>query len=110
MPEIIGQDSVVLATEDAESHETILKGPGPNRGESSAAARGRQAHADQEYSDGYMKEYTLDSGKRVDAASPSTRHIIELKPNNPRAIRLGERQITTDKNWQCKDWRIQSGG
>ena len=44
------------------------------------------------YDPGFHKEVRLPSGKKMDAYNPDTKHIIELKPNNPRAIRRGERQ------------------
>lgn len=31
--------------------------------------------------------------RRADAVNPITREVIELKPNNARAIRTGERQV-----------------
>lgn len=57
-----------------------------------------------------MKEVTLPSGKRADAVSWEKRDVRELKPDNPRAIRQGERQVegyrrelegTTGENWTC---------
>ena len=50
-------------------------------------------HAQQEYPDGFDKEQTLESGKRVDALNRSTREVIELKPNNARAIARGVKQL-----------------
>jgi hypothetical protein len=38
-------------------------------------------------------EFTLRAGGRVDAINFEALNILELKPNNPRAIRLGERQV-----------------
>jgi hypothetical protein len=70
-----------------------VSGPGPRGGESSAAARGRQAHRDWDPGPGYEKEVTLPSGRRVDAINWETHEVIELKPNNPRAIREGEKQL-----------------
>jgi Restriction endonuclease fold toxin 9 len=68
-------------------------GPGPRGGDSPAAARGRQAHAEANYGPGFQKEFTLPSGRRVDGINFDTRTVVELKPNNPRAIRAGERQV-----------------
>jgi hypothetical protein len=62
-------------------------------GESPAAARGRQAHRDWDPGAGFEKEVTLPSGRRADAINPTTRTVRELKPNNPRAIRRGQRQV-----------------
>jgi hypothetical protein len=69
-------------------------GPGPRGGDSPAAARGRQAHADANYGPGFQNEFTLPSGRRVDGINFDTRTVVELKPNNPRAIRAGERQVS----------------
>jgi hypothetical protein len=42
----------------------------------------------------YQKEFTLPSGRRADAVNFEKRHVIELKPNNPKAIAKGKRQAT----------------
>ncbi|GAA1250398.1 RHS repeat-associated core domain-containing protein [Janibacter melonis] len=62
-------------------------------GETSATRRGREMHKNWDYGPGYVKEFRLKSGKRVDALNAETRHVQELKPNNPRAIRQGQRQV-----------------
>ncbi|ACR13961.1 Rhs family protein [Teredinibacter turnerae T7901] len=58
-----------------------------------AAAKGRQMHKDYDYGPGFEKEVTLPSGKRADAVNWETREVVELKPNNPNAIRRGEKQV-----------------
>lgn len=50
-------------------------------------------HKTWDYGPGFEREFTLPSGKRVDGINFGSRHVVELKPNNPRAIRLGERQL-----------------
>ena len=50
-------------------------------------------HKSWDYGKGFEKEFTLKGGGRVDAINFELRQIVELKPNNPRAIRLGERQV-----------------
>lgn len=60
---------------------------------------------------GYIKEYQLPSGKRVDAVSLEKGDVRELKPNNTKAIRKGEKQVLMYKNelqslypsvnWEC---------
>jgi hypothetical protein len=40
----------------------------------------------------FEKEFTLENKQRVDAVNFETREVIELKPNNPRAIARGESQ------------------
>jgi hypothetical protein len=62
-------------------------------GEISATKFGRDMHKAWDYGPGFEKELTLPSGKRVDGINFDTRQIRELKPDNPRAIRLGERQV-----------------
>lgn len=62
-------------------------------GETRHTSRGRQAHKDYKPGKGYEKEVTLPSGKRVDAINWKTRTVKELKPNNPRAIRRGKKQL-----------------
>lgn len=73
--------------------ESVPKTPKKIGGETPAAARGRQAHKEHDYGPGFKKEDTLPSGKRPDAFNPETGEVIELKPNNARAIRRGERQV-----------------
>ncbi|TKB80275.1 MAG: hypothetical protein E8D42_02675 [Nitrospira sp.] len=58
-----------------------------------ALQRGQAAHQNQQYPPGYKKEVELPSGKRMNAYNPDTKHIIELKPNNPDAIRKGQKQL-----------------
>jgi Restriction endonuclease fold toxin 9 len=62
-------------------------------GETTATRLGREMHASWDYGPGFTKEFSLRGGGRVDAINFETRQIIELKPNNPRAIRLGNSQI-----------------
>ena len=62
-------------------------------GENGPARSGRKIHEDQDYGPGYEKEVELPSGRKPDAINRDTGEIIELKPNNPRAIRRGERQV-----------------
>lgn len=62
-------------------------------GETTATRLGRETHASWDYGPGFIKELKLRAGGRVDAINFDTRQVIELKPNNSRAIRLGSRQI-----------------
>ncbi|MCR1784448.1 hypothetical protein KVF89_18035 [Nocardioides carbamazepini] len=50
-------------------------------------------HAAWNYGSGFQREFRLPSGRRVDGINLQTRQIVELKPYNPRAIRLGQRQL-----------------
>jgi hypothetical protein len=65
----------------------------PKSGETAATAMGRTAHRNWQPPPGFQKEVRLPSGRRVDALNPATREVIELKPNNPAAIREGQRQL-----------------
>jgi hypothetical protein len=67
-------------------------------GESSAAARGRKAHKEWDAGAGFEKEFLLPSGKRYDAYNPATCEIKELKPNNARAKKRGEKQVGDYRN------------
>ena len=58
-----------------------------------AAAAGRAAHKEWNAGSGFRKEVTLANGKRADAVNFETRHVKELKPDNPRAIARGEKQV-----------------
>ncbi|GAB3264633.1 DNRLRE domain-containing protein [Nocardioides dilutus] len=62
-------------------------------GETTATAYGRLMHQTFDYGPGFSREFTLRAGGRVDAINFETREVLELKPNNARAIRLGERQL-----------------
>jgi RHS repeat-associated protein len=73
--------------------DNLLPGPGPRGGESPAAARGREAHRTWDYGPDFEREFTLPSGQRVDGINLQTREVVELKPNNRRAIREGQRQL-----------------
>lgn len=63
-------------------------------GESAAAAYGRRIHQEYDYGPGFVKEFRdLPSGRRPDAVNLQERVVVELKPNNPAAIRRGQRQL-----------------
>ena len=44
-----------------------------------------------------MKEFSLPSGKRIDFIDLEKKIIYELKPNNKRAINMGEKQLEVYK-------------
>ena len=62
-------------------------------GESAAARRGRQVHKDWDYGPGTAKEYSIPGFGRADAVDLDNHIVYELKPNNPRAIRKGLKQL-----------------
>ena len=84
----------------------------PINGETAATARGREAHKNWDPGPGFKKETSLPSGKRADAVNKEAGVVKELKPDNARAIRRGERQVEQyrqelqqmhpDKCWTCK--------
>lgn len=58
-----------------------------------AARRGQEAHKNQTYPEGFEKEVELPSRKRMDAYNRETKEVRELKPNNPRAVARGQKQV-----------------
>jgi RHS repeat-associated protein len=76
----------------AESGAAAAKGAA-NPKVAEALKRGQEAHKARQYPQGFKKEVTLPSGKRMDAYNQEAREVRELKPNNPRAIRQGEKQL-----------------
>ena len=69
----------------------------PSNGETAATARGREAHKNYgtALGDGYRVDIHLPSGKRPDAVDIANKVVRELKPDNPRAISIGQRQVET---------------
>jgi RHS repeat-associated protein len=62
-------------------------------GETPGTAGGREAHKTWDPGPGFQKELRLPSGKRCDALNPETCEIKELKPDNERAKKRGEKQL-----------------
>lgn len=62
-------------------------------GETSATRRGRKMHEEWDYGPGVMKEQTIGTGARVDGIDWKNHIVYELKPNNPRAILRGMKQL-----------------
>lgn len=62
-------------------------------GETAATRYGREIHKTFDYGPGFRREFTLPSGRRADAVNLRARKVVELKPNNPRAIAQGRRQL-----------------
>ncbi|REG29533.1 restriction endonuclease fold toxin 9 of polymorphic toxin system [Archangium gephyra] len=81
---------------EAESlKKSTAQGAQKTGGETEATKRGRQAHTDWQPGEGYEKEVRLPSGRRADAVNAEKQDVKELKPNNPRAIKRGEKQVET---------------
>ncbi len=64
-----------------------------NTGETNYTKSGKDAHKNYNPGEGYKKEYQLPSRNRVDAINEELGIVRELKPNNPRAIKRGEKQV-----------------
>ena len=102
---VVGQQALVLGTATAMTGASLMNKAGNNKsagyeygkegknGETSYTQKGRQAHTNYDPGPGYKKEQSLPSKKRVDAINRKEGIVKELKPNNPRAIKRGEKQV-----------------
>ena len=90
-------------------------------GETEAAAVGRRAHGNYGTALGekFDTKVTLPSGKKPDAVNWESREVRELKPDNARAVRRGERQVegyrqelekTTGEKWTSEVDTYRSKG
>lgn len=98
-------DEGVAEEETGSAGNSIVK-----NGETAATKNGKAMHkayrADEVEKGVKMKEYTLENGKRVDFIDLKNKIIYELKPNNARAIKLGEKQLegykaAAEKQFKC---------
>jgi RHS repeat-associated protein len=78
-------NSALVAAKEAPA---IVRG-----GETAATRYGREIHKTFDYGAGFRREFTLPSGRRADAVNLRTREVVELKPNNPRAMAQGRHQL-----------------
>ncbi len=62
-------------------------------GEPPQLSRGRRAHEAEPVRPGEIKEARTPSGKRMDRYDPEKRHIREIKTDNPRQMKLGEKTV-----------------
>jgi RHS repeat-associated protein len=62
-------------------------------GENRYTRAGRLAHNEEPLPPGFKRKVRLPSGREMDAYNEAERRVIEIKPNNPRAIRRGEGQV-----------------
>ncbi len=63
-------------------------------GENKFTAAGRQAHEQEQLPAGFQRDVPIPGTRlRMDGYNPETKQVLELKPNNPRQIRRGERQV-----------------
>ncbi|MCW0410567.1 hypothetical protein NB709_000443 [Xanthomonas sacchari] len=89
-----GQEMDKLINEISESNR---------RSEPPQLSRGKRAHKEEPILPGEFSEVETPSGGRMDRYNPTLRHIREIKPNNPRQIRLGERQVRRYKEEMEKE-------
>jgi RHS repeat-associated protein len=70
-------------------------------------ARGKRAHREEPVLPGEKAEVTTPSGKRrMDRYNEETAHIREIKPDNPREIKRGEKQLEGyKKEMECETGR-----
>ncbi len=73
-------------------------------GETPATKRGREMHKNWDYGDGVLKEQKIGPGARVDGIDYTNKIVYELKPNNPRAISRGIKQINRYLNILGDGW------
>ena len=59
----------------------------------SSLQQGQLMHRNYKVGADGIKEFRLPSGKRIDFLDVNNRTIFELKPNNPRGIQQGQRQL-----------------
>lgn len=64
------------------------KGPEPPQ-----LARGKRAHKEEPVRPGEIPEHPTPSGGRMDRYDPDKAHIREIKPNNPKRLREGQKQV-----------------
>ena len=77
----------------------------------SSSKKGRETHKNWNFGKGVKKEYTIRgmvNGKevvrRIDGIDKVNRIIYELKPNNPRAIARGWKQLDQYANMLGGEW------
>ena len=102
---VAGSQALAIGAQTATAGVMLMSNAGNNssagyeygkegkNGETSYTQKGRQAHTNYDPGPGYKKEQSLPSKKRVDAINRKEGIVKELKPNNPRAIKRGEKQV-----------------
>lgn len=73
-------------------------------GETSSTKFGREMHSNWDYGPGVEKEITIGPGARVDGIDYTRKIVYELKPNNPRAINRGIKQLVRYLDILGDDW------
>jgi len=67
--------------------------PVTHQGEPPQLAAGKRAHREEPILPGEQAEVPTPSGRRMDRYDESQAHIREIKPNNPRQLRTGQKQV-----------------
>ncbi len=89
------RENQILEGQLRELRDSTLCRPNQFGGETTATARGKLAHKNYRAAVGeaYDTNFRLPSRRKPDALDVEKGIVRELKPNNPRAIQRGERQI-----------------
>ncbi len=87
------EDSVKATSEIAEESTSKALRGSQNPNTYNSAKKGREMHKNWDYGEGIEKEVSLGKGNRADAIDFENHIIYELKPNNPRAIARGNKQL-----------------
>ena len=95
---VTAPDTYLISSLGLVVHNTECKTPPATKrrgGETDATADGRRAHGNYgtALGDSYDTKVTLPSGRKPDAVNWEEREVRELKPDNPRAVRRGEKQV-----------------
>ena len=70
----------------------------PTTGEPRQLAEGKEAHRNEEVRPGEKPEVRTPSGKRMDRYNEGKAHIREIKPDNARGEKAGQKQLQNYKN------------
>lgn len=88
---VASDEAAGVVLDEASVEECTAAESIPTSGETPYTVYGKAIHASYDYGPGFEREFTLANNERVDAVNFETREVLELKPNNPKAIRLGLR-------------------
>src|SRR5258708_6257019 len=80
--------------EQEPEHQTSTNGAGARKGgEPHQLAAGKEAHKNEEVRPGEKQEVRTPSGKRMDRYNADKAHIREIKPDNARGEKAGQKQV-----------------
>lgn len=109
------QPHIILSNEAKHFASQYLANPKNHKEFTRSSMRlGQKMHRKFKLSSTGIKEFRLNSGRRIDFLDINNKTIYELKPHNPRAIRQGYKQLLLYKEelqqssrFQGIDWNIQ---